>query len=131
MAAVDHDLARANVWHDVSGLSGLRHAGRRNDPEALRAAAEQFEALFVQQMLKSMRDTVPEDGPFASREASTYRAMLDRQLAVDVAASGDFGIADALVRQLGRTTGPAEDPAAAAGRARIDRARDAGGVQEP
>mgnify|MGYP006300771755 FL=1 len=131
MAAVDHDLARANVWHDVSGLSGLKHAGRRNDPEALRAAAEQFEALFVQQMLKSMRDTVPEDGPFASREANTYRDMLDRQLAVDVAASGDFGIADALVRQLGRTTGPAEDPAAAAGRARIERARDEGGPRTP
>lgn len=124
MTAVDHDLARANVWHDVSGLSGLKHAGRRDDPEALRAAAEQFEALFVQQMLKSMRDTVPEDGPFASREADTYRDMLDRQLAVDVAASGDFGIADALVRQLGRAASPAEDAAATAGRARIERARD-------
>ena len=55
----------------------------------------------------------------------SYRQMLDQQLAVEIASSGDFGIADALVRQLGgpeAASGPrvADDPLAAAGRLRVD-----------
>ncbi|MEE4361542.1 MAG: rod-binding protein [Pseudomonadales bacterium] len=125
MAEMNRDIARAGVWHDAQGLSGLKRAAREANPEALRAAAEQFEALFVGQMLSAMRNTLPEDGPFSSEHEQSYRQMLDQQLAVEIASSGDFGIADALVRQLGgpeAASGPrvADDPLAAAGRLRVD-----------
>ncbi|HCB15270.1 MAG TPA: flagellar assembly peptidoglycan hydrolase FlgJ, partial [Gammaproteobacteria bacterium] len=45
----------AFVYTDMQGLSDLRRKAQQNSPEAIRAAAQQFEAVFIQMMLKSMR----------------------------------------------------------------------------
>jgi flagellar protein FlgJ len=66
--------------------------------------AGQFEALFMQMLLKSMREALPQDGPFASETTKTYTAMFDQQMAQELAKKG-VGIADMLVKQLSpRTT---------------------------
>src|SRR5690606_32065812 len=63
--------------------------------------ANQFEALFMQQLLKSMRDAIPRSGMLDGPGQSTYEGMLDSQLAQSVAGQPG-GLADILVRQLGR-----------------------------
>ncbi len=74
---------------------------------ALRQVAEQFEAIFVQQMLKQMRSAnaviADEDNPLTSQTDSVYQDMLDGQLAMNMSQSSGMGIADMLVKQLSRT----------------------------
>ncbi|MBK8687366.1 MAG: flagellar assembly peptidoglycan hydrolase FlgJ [Betaproteobacteria bacterium] len=92
---------------DARGLSALKQQAKAAPGEALRAAAGQFEALFMQMLLKSMRDALPQEGPFASETTRTYTAMFDQQMAQQLAKKG-VGIADMLVRQLSsRTAAPA------------------------
>ncbi len=73
---------------------------------ALRQVAEQFEAIFVQQMLKQMRSAnavfADEDNPLTSQTDSVYQDMLDGLLAMNISQSNGMGIADMLVKQLSR-----------------------------
>ena len=100
---------------DAHGLDALRLQAKQDPTKALRGAAQQFEAVFLQTLLKSMRDASPQDGPFDSDETRTYTAMLDQQLAQSLSARG-IGLADAMLRQLSRNAGvpaPAETQAPA------------------
>ncbi len=76
----------------------------------MQAAAGQFEALFLQMMLKSMRAGTPGGGLMDSKQVTFYREMFDQQLAVALAKSGTVGIADVVVGQLGRAVGGASEP---------------------
>jgi flagellar protein FlgJ len=89
---------------DANRLNGLRLAAKQNSPEALKAAAKQFEALFLNMMLKSMRDATPQDGPMDSDQSRMFTTMLDQQRSQSMANRG-IGLADALVRQLSGAAG--------------------------
>lgn len=89
----------SNFALDVKDVSQLRQAARNNSPEALKATAKQFEALFMNMVLKSMRDASPQDGVFDSQQSRMYTSMLDQQLSQTMASKG-VGLADVLVRQL-------------------------------
>jgi flagellar protein FlgJ len=78
----------------------LKRAAGDNDPKAIRAVAEQFEAMFTQMMLKSMRDAVGPDPMFGSDQQQTYQDMADSQLAIQMSKGKGLGLADVLVRQL-------------------------------
>lgn len=84
---------------DSKGLDALRQSSKENSPEALKAAATQFEALFVSMMLKSMRQAGGQDGMFDNEQSRMYTSMLDQQLSQKMASRG-IGLADAMVRQL-------------------------------
>lgn len=89
-------------YTDFAGLSEMR-AQSRVDPQAsLKQVAKQFEGIFIQMMLKSMRDASMGDEIFDSDQSQLYRDMFDKQVALDMANSKGIGIADALVRQLGK-----------------------------
>jgi len=85
---------------DTQSLAGLKDGLRKNDPEALKATARQFEAVFLQMVLKSMRAAMPQDGVFESDQSRFYQELLDGQLSQVLAARGGTGLAEALVRQL-------------------------------
>ncbi|WP_018917817.1 flagellar assembly peptidoglycan hydrolase FlgJ [Vreelandella zhanjiangensis] len=86
---------------DVQGFQRLQHTARM-DPEAgVHSAAQQFEALFVQMMMKSMRDAIPTSGLLSSNTTDTYQQMLDQQWSQVIASKG-MGLADVLVDQLKR-----------------------------
>ena len=87
---------------DVQGLNRLRYSARQNPEENVRGAAEQFEALFIQMMLKSMRDTIPQSGLMDGQATEMYQSMLDQQWS-QVMASRGMGLADKLVAQLERS----------------------------
>jgi flagellar protein FlgJ len=99
------DMAR-NV-HDLGSINKMREAIASGDETVLQEAAQQFEAIFVQMMLKSMRkaqDTLAdEDSPFNSQQVKFYRDMHDQQLATDLTSSGGMGLADIIVKQLGQS----------------------------
>jgi len=84
---------------DVQGLERLKHTARHDEAAGLRGAAQQFEALFLQMMLKSMRDTIPSGGMLDSQQAEFHQSMMDQQWAQTMAGRG-IGLADHLVAQL-------------------------------
>ncbi|OXH83372.1 flagellar assembly peptidoglycan hydrolase FlgJ, partial [Burkholderia multivorans] len=78
-----------------------------------KAVAGQFDAMFTQMMLKSMRDATPEGGLFDSHTSKMYTSMLDQQLAQQMSSRG-IGVADALMKQLMRNAGQGAGAGAAA-----------------
>ena len=88
-----------SVAADTNSLNSLRASAAQNSPESLKGAAKQFEALFLNMMLKSMRDATPQDGMFDSQQTKMFTSMLDQQLSQNMAQRG-VGLADMLVRQL-------------------------------
>ena len=65
---------------DSRGLDDLKRTARDSPDKALRTAATQFEALFMNMILKSMRESLPKDGLMASSAGETFTGMLDQQL---------------------------------------------------
>lgn len=86
---------------DFAGLRKLQGAAHHKDPEALKQAARQFESLFMQQILKSMRATLPGDALVGGEQGKIYRDMLDQQLVQNLSQGRGLGLAEMLVRQLG------------------------------
>lgn len=84
---------------DVKDINELRQSARQNSPEAIKAAAQQFEALFMNMVMKSMRDATPQEGLFDNDQSRMFTSMLDQQLSQTMASRG-VGLADALFRQL-------------------------------
>jgi flagellar protein FlgJ len=102
------NLSSNNLALDANGLNKLRQAAKAGTPEALKATATQFEAMFLNMMLKSMRDATMDGGLFDSEQTKTYTTMLDQQVSQTLASRG-IGLADALTRQLSnRVTAPAD-----------------------
>lgn len=92
---------------DVNALTTLKSQVKSEDPAALRAAAKQFEALFLQMVLKSMRDSVPREGLFDSDQSRMYESLLDQQLSLNMSGKGTLGLAAMIEKQLARKS---EDP---------------------
>lgn len=88
---------------DVLGAKDLREKFQKDPKAGLQAAAQQFEAMFLQMVLKSMRDATPQDGLFNSDQSRFYTAMLDQQLAQDMASGRGIGFARLIEEQLGRS----------------------------
>ncbi|BBP01238.1 flagellar assembly peptidoglycan hydrolase FlgJ [Sulfuriferula nivalis] len=90
---------------DPQGLAALKRAAKDNSPDAIKAVAKQFEAVFMNMMLKSMREATPQDGMTDNDQSRLYTSMLDQQLSQNLATKG-IGLADVLVRQLSNFTPP-------------------------
>lgn len=84
---------------DVQAVNGLRIEARKTSQAGLEAAAKQFEALFMNMMLKSMREATSQDSLLDSDQSRLYISMLDQQLSQNMASRG-IGMADVMVRQL-------------------------------
>jgi flagellar protein FlgJ len=101
----------AKAAFDSKGLSQLRQGTVAKDPAAIKAAATQFEAMFLNMVMKSMREATPQDGIMDSEQGKMFTAMLDQQTTQNMAKRGT-GLADALIRQM---TGNSAAASAAAG----------------
>lgn len=67
----------------------------------LKAAAEQFESLFIQQLLTQMRKTVPKSDLFGNRNAENlFESMYDEQLSIEMARAGGMGLAAVIYQQM-------------------------------
>lgn len=93
---------------DVQAVNGLRAESKKTGEAGLEAAARQFEALFLNMLLKSMRDATPKDDLMESEQSRLYLSMLDQQFSQTMAARG-IGLAEIMVRQLRHAAPP--DPA--------------------
>ncbi len=97
---------------DGRRLERLRYQLRNSTPESLRTVAKQFESLFVQSLLKSMRAATPGDSLFGGHGVKQYRSLLDQQLASNIAQGRGIGLAALLERQLLSQNAPSKAAAA-------------------
>jgi flagellar protein FlgJ len=95
------DSSMADVYTDFQGLMRLKTAAGKQTPEAIQETARQFEALFVQTMLKAMRDASPGEGMGESNQTEFYRDMYDQQMALHMVKGRGLGIANMLVAGMG------------------------------
>ena len=84
---------------DTKGMGELKQSAKAGSPEALKGAATQFEAMFINMMMKSMRDATPQDELTGSEQSKMFTGMLDQQMSQNMAKRG-VGLADMLIRQL-------------------------------
>jgi len=99
------DTSRTTSYTDLGGLNQLKQLGRKDDAAALHKVAQQFESMFVSQLLKNMREGTKifnEDDPMNSSEVEFHQEMYDQQLSLNLSSGKGIGLADVLERQLGK-----------------------------
>jgi flagellar protein FlgJ len=108
------DTSAATTYTDLNGLAALKRDP--SSPQSISAVAEQVEALFLQMMLKSMRDATASDDPDGN-EMGMYQDMFDKQVALTISKHQDLGIGALLKRQMTGPPKPALPQPASAGAA--------------
>ena len=88
------------VYTDFSQLESLKAQAQANPDAALEEVAQQFESLFLQMMLKSMRDATMKSDLFGSDQMESYQSMADQQIALTLSQQGGMGLARVLVEQM-------------------------------
>jgi flagellar protein FlgJ len=106
------DTSAATTYTDLNGLAALK--ADPTSPQAISAVASQVEALFLQMMLKSMRDASMGD-ELDGNEMGVYQDMFDKQVALTISQHQDLGIGAILKRQLTGKTAPAAPKTASGG----------------
>lgn len=101
-------------YSDLNRLNQLKVGKDRDGAENVRKVAQEFESLFMNEMLKSMRsatEVMAKDNPFNSQASKQYQDMHDQQLSVTLSKEGGgIGLADVLIRQLSKDQKPVEKP---------------------
>jgi flagellar protein FlgJ len=93
-------VQNADVYTDFNGLAKLKNEARNQSPEAVKEVAKQFESIFLNNVLKSMREAKLADGLMDNDQSKFYSEMYDQQLAVHLSGSPGVGFADLIVKQL-------------------------------
>ena len=85
---------------DFEGLGQLKGQARTDSKAALRQTAQQFEALFLQMTMKSMRDSVVKSDLIESTTSDQFESMFDKEVSVQLSKRNSMGLADMLVKSL-------------------------------
>jgi flagellar protein FlgJ len=93
----------AAFYADFGKLDALRHTAQRDPQAAVKSAAKQFEGIFTQMMLKTMRSASLGEGLGDSEETKFYQDMFDQQLSMQLSNGKGIGLADRLLVQLQRS----------------------------
>lgn len=103
---------------DPNSLDSIKAMGRDRDPQALKEVAKKFEAMFVQQMLKTMREAnaaFGEGNYFDSQATHFHRDMLDQQMVLNLTSGSGIGLADHFYKQMLQNYGVGMKPESTAG----------------
>ena len=99
-------------YFDQNSLNSVKAMGRHNDPAALKEISKKFEAMFVQQMLKSMRDAnaaFSDGNIFSSEEVKFHQEMMDHQMVLNLTSGEGIGLAKTLFEQMQKSYGKPVD----------------------
>jgi len=94
------DTSTARSYLDFTGLGELRGQAQQNQDKALKESAQQFEALFIQMMMKSMREATVKDEENQSSGVETFEGMFDKEVSMQMAKRGALGVADYMAKAV-------------------------------
>ncbi len=97
-------IADASIYTEFSGLTALKRQAVQDQDAAIDEVARQFEAIFLQQVLKEVRNASLGEGIMDNRQSQFYQEMYDQQLAQHLSQNGGIGLSEVLKRQLGGGT---------------------------
>ena len=100
----------AGSYLDFDALGRLKGKAAKDGKSAARETAQQFEALFLQMMMKSMRDASFKSDLVESQAKDTFEGMFDKEVSLAMAKKNTLGLADLLLKHM-------PDPAAQAANA--------------
>jgi flagellar protein FlgJ len=100
-SAIDNN-STAKSYLDFSGLGELRGQAQQNQDKALKESAQQFEGLFIQMMMKSMREAsaTMKDEENQSNGMDTFENMFDKEVSVQMAKRSALGVADYMAKAV-------------------------------
>jgi flagellar protein FlgJ len=104
-------MSMSGAAYETQSLNTLKLAVQKDPQAHIAEVAKQFEGVFVQMMLKSMRSALPQDGLLSSDQTRLYTSMYDQQIAQNMSAKG-LGMAEMMVKQM---TGGNPEPSEMAG----------------
>lgn len=96
-----------NLAMDVKSVANIKQLAKQDPDQALKQSAKQFEAVFINMMLQTMRKASFNSGLLQSHEKAMYTSMFDQQISQNLASKG-MGLADMMLVQLKRLNQPAE-----------------------
>ena len=103
------DTSMPRSYTDFTGLGELRGKAQKDQNSALRESAQQFEGLFIQMMLKSMREANEpmKDENNKSHAVETFEGMFDKEVSLQMSKRGALGVADFMERAVKQQQAPA------------------------
>jgi flagellar protein FlgJ len=108
MSAIDSSL-QATSYHDFGALGRLKGVASQDPKQALKETAQQFEAYFLQQMIKSMRDTIDKSDLVEQGQVGFYEELMDKEVALQMAKRGSLGLSGVLEQQMTRLAPSTQD----------------------
>ncbi|MCP4596079.1 flagellar assembly peptidoglycan hydrolase FlgJ [Neptuniibacter sp.] len=105
--------SNTQLYTDLAELQKLKASAKTDSKESLQMAAQQFEQLFLNMLLRTMRDAnaaFGDDNFMNSSQTKFYQSMYDNQIALELANNKGIGLSDVLVRQLGGQAGERVNP---------------------
>ncbi|QIE99203.1 flagellar assembly peptidoglycan hydrolase FlgJ [Pantoea stewartii] len=96
-----------NAAFDSRSLNDLKRDVTADPKGKALQVAQQVEGIFVQMMLKSMREALPQDGILSNEQTKLFTSMYDQQIAQDIGKRG-LGLADIIVKQMEPAKAPDE-----------------------
>ena len=95
-----NDITSSGSYLDFNALTQLKGDAARDPSKAIRKTAEQFEAYFIQQMMKTMRESIEKSDLVEGGNMEMYQDLMDKELSLSMAKRGGMGMADMLERQM-------------------------------
>jgi peptidoglycan hydrolase FlgJ len=102
---INQQFEQASIYSDLGSLNAIREQGLTDEHGAVKKAAKEFEAFFMNMMLKSMRqsaEVIGENSLTGSEAEKMFVGMMDEQMSADLSQQGHLGIADLMMSQLER-----------------------------
>ncbi len=98
---INHGFDTAHIVGQVISTPTTAKSAAQQNPARLKELVQEFEAIFIQQMYKEMRRTIPDDGLIARTNAEdTFLQMQDLEAAKSTARQGGIGLAEMMLKQL-------------------------------
>jgi len=102
-SSMQNHMANSQAYTDLASLGQIKVQAQSDSQGALREVAQQFESIFMNMVLKSMRnanEAFSEEGFLSNQQSKLYRDMYDQQISLNMTEGPGLGMADMLVKQL-------------------------------
>lgn len=96
----DMSTTASSTYLDFNALTRLKGEAAQDPSKAIRKTSEQFEAYFIQQMMKTMRESIEKSDLVEGGNMDQYQDLMDKELSLEMVKRGGMGVADMMERQM-------------------------------
>lgn len=95
----------SSTYLDFNALTRLKGEAAQDPSKAIRQTSEQFEAYFIQQMMKTMRESIEKSDLVEGGNMDMYQDLMDKEVSMQMVKRGGMGLANMMERQMMLTQG--------------------------